>query len=80
MYSTSDELSCGPERGLTPMSLEVYLRDGETQEGLLQRFQRTIQMSGILREVKAKRFFVSKGDAARIKTKKAARKRRKQIL
>lgn len=59
------------------MSLEVFLRDGETQEALLQRFQRSIQTSGILREAKAKRFFVSRGDAARIKAKKAARRRQR---
>ena len=60
------------------MPLEVKLRDGETQESLLQRFQKTIQLSGILREVKTKRYFVSRGDAARIKAKNASRKRRKQ--
>ena len=59
------------------MSLDVYLRDGETQEGLLKRFLKTVQMSGILREAKAKRFFVSRGDAARIKAKKAARRRQR---
>jgi ribosomal protein S21 len=60
------------------MPLDVKLRDGETQESLLQRFQKTIQLSGILREVKTKRYFVSRGDAARIKAKNASRKRRKQ--
>ncbi len=60
------------------MPLEVHLRDGETQESLLQRFQRTIQMSGVLREAKSHRYFVSKGDAARIKAKASARKRRRQ--
>ncbi len=60
------------------MPLNVQLHDGETQEGLLQRFQRTIQLSGVLREAKAKRYFVSRGDAARIKAKAAARRRRKQ--
>jgi len=59
------------------MSLDVYLRDGETQEGLLKRFLKTVQMSGVLREAKAKRFFVSRGDAARIKAKKAARRRQR---
>jgi ribosomal protein S21 len=58
--------------------MEVYLREGETQEGLLKRFLKTVQMSGILREAKAKRFFVSRGDAARIKAKKAAQRRRRQ--
>ncbi len=60
------------------MPLEVQLRNGETQEGLLRRFQRAIQMSGILREVKKNSYFVSKGVAARIKSKKAAQKRRRQ--
>jgi ribosomal protein S21 len=59
------------------MSLDVYVRDGETQEALLKRFLRTVQMSGILREAKAKRYFVSRGDAARIKAKKAARRRQR---
>jgi len=59
------------------MGLDVYVRDGETQEALLKRFLRTVQMSGVLREAKAKRYFVSRGDAARIKAKKAARRRQR---
>jgi ribosomal protein S21 len=58
--------------------LDVHLHDGETQESLLKRFQQAIQFSGVLREAKAKRFFVSRGDAARIKAKAAARRRRRQ--
>jgi ribosomal protein S21 len=60
------------------MSLEVHLYDGETQDSLLKRFQRTVQMSGILREAKAHNYFVSKGDAARIKARNSARRRRRQ--
>ena len=60
------------------MSLEVYLREGETQDSLLKRFQRTIQMSGVLREAKAHNYFVSKGDAARIKAKNSARRKRRE--
>jgi ribosomal protein S21 len=60
------------------MSLEVKLREGETQESLLQRFQKSIQLSGILRDLKTKRYFISRGDSARIKAKNAARRRRKQ--
>ncbi len=60
------------------MSLEVSIRAGESQEALLRRFQRMVQMSGILREVKAHRHFVSKRDAARIKIKNSARRRRRQ--
>ena len=50
----------------------VSLRDGETQEALLKRFQRSVQNSGLLREVKAKRFFISNGEKARIAARKSA--------
>jgi ribosomal protein S21 len=60
------------------MSLAVHLREGETQDSLLRRFQKTVQMSGILREAKAHRHFISKRDAARIKAKNNARRKRRQ--
>jgi len=60
------------------MSLEVYLREGETQDSLLRRFQRMVQMTGIMREAKSHRHFVSKRDAARIKAKNNARRKRRQ--
>jgi ribosomal protein S21 len=60
------------------MSLEVSLREDETQESLLHRFQRMVQMSGILREIKSNRHYVPKGEAARIKAKKNAQRRRRQ--
>ena len=61
------------------MPLEVNLREGETQDSLLRRFQRAVQMSGIMREVKARRYFLSKGEAARLKAKRSARRRRKEL-
>ena len=60
------------------MSLEVRLHEGESQDSLLRRFQRMAQTSGILREVKAHSHFISKRDAARIKAKNNARRRRRQ--
>ena len=60
------------------MSLEAIIREGESQDSLLRRFQRSVQMSGILREAKTHNHFVSKGDAARIKARNSARRRRKQ--
>ncbi|MFH1650551.1 MAG: 30S ribosomal protein S21 [Chloroflexota bacterium] len=60
------------------MSLEVSIREGESQESLLHRFQRMVQMSGVLREAKSHRRFVSKREAARIKSKNSARRRRRQ--
>ncbi|MDO8530670.1 MAG: 30S ribosomal protein S21 [Dehalococcoidia bacterium] len=55
--------------------MDVILREGETQESLLKRFTTKVQRSGILREAKRKRFFVSKGEAAREKQRRAARRR-----
>ena len=59
------------------MSLQVLIREGESQDSLLRRFQRMVQMSGILRESKAHRHFLSKGETARLKAQKSAR--RKQL-
>ncbi len=58
------------------MSIEVSIRAGESQDSLLKRFQRVVQIEGVLREAKSRRYFVSKRDAARIKAKKNARRRR----
>jgi small subunit ribosomal protein S21 len=60
------------------MSLEVKIRQGESQDALLRRFQKEVQTSGILREAKSKSRFVSKRDAYRIKAKNSARRRRQQ--
>ncbi len=58
------------------MALEVSLHDGESQESLIRRFQKAIQMDGILREFKASQTFLCKRDAYIIKSKRAARRRR----
>ncbi|MHB1417271.1 MAG: 30S ribosomal protein S21 [Chloroflexota bacterium] len=55
--------------------LHVDLREGESQEGLLARFQAMIRRSGVLNEVKSHRFFISKSEKARIAARKAARRR-----
>lgn len=58
--------------------LKVDLRDGESGEQLLSRFTKMVQRDGILREVKARRHFISVGERARIAQRKAeARRRRK---
>ncbi len=60
------------------MAFEVSIREGESQESLLRRFQRMVQMSGVLREAKAKQRFVSNRNAAIIKAKASAKRRRRQ--
>ena len=59
------------------MSLQVSIREGESQDSLLRRFQRIVQMSGVLREAKAHRHFLSRGEMARMKARKSARRRQK---
>ena len=61
------------------MSMQVSIREGESQDSLLRRFQKMVQTSGVLREVKATRHFVSRGELARLKAQKSARRRRKQL-
>ena len=58
------------------MALDVALHEGESQESLIRRFQKVIQMEGILREAKASQTFLSKRDAYKLKSKRAARRRR----
>jgi ribosomal protein S21 len=55
----------------------VTKQEGESQESLLRRFHRKVQASGIIRETKRHRYFVPKREAARIKAKKNARRRRR---
>lgn len=54
--------------------MQVNLREGESQESLLSRFQKSVQSSGILREFRAHRHFISKSEQARIDARKAARR------
>jgi ribosomal protein S21 len=58
------------------MALDVYLHEGESQESIVRRFQKAIQMEGILREAKASQTFLSKRDAYKIKSKRTARRKR----
>ena len=60
------------------MSLQVLIREGESQEALLRRFQKVVQTSGVLRELKNHRHFMSKGAKARLKAQQSARRRRRQ--
>ncbi|MEE8418631.1 MAG: 30S ribosomal protein S21 [Dehalococcoidales bacterium] len=58
------------------MSMQVQIREGESQDSLLRRFQKLVQTSGVLREVKSQRHFISKGEKTRLKAQKSARRRR----
>ena len=56
----------------------VELRKNETQQHLLRRFRKSVAKSGILREFRRKRWFVSKGEMRRIAKKKAIRRNKRR--
>lgn len=56
----------------------VTLRDGEDPEALLRRFQTTMQRSGILRELRNRRFFRSKGEQTRLNKQRSLRRIRRR--
>lgn len=57
---------------------KVILRDGESQQKLLSRFRKVIIRSGVMSEVRKRRWFVSKNEKRRIEKKKAVRRLRKR--
>lgn len=58
--------------------MRVTLRSGESQENLLKRFRKDITKEGILRDVRRKRWFISKSEERRIQKAKAIRKARRK--
>jgi small subunit ribosomal protein S21 len=56
----------------------VTLRPNETQDQLLKRFKKKVMRSGILTQLRNKRWFVSKSEIRRIEKKKAIRRLNKR--
>lgn len=56
----------------------VVLREGESQQQLLRRFRKKSIRSGLLSEVRKRRWFVSRSEQRRIDEKKAIRRIRKR--
>ena len=52
------------------MPIEVSIREGESQDWLLRRFQGMVQVSGIMRDARAHHYFLPKQQASRLKAKK----------
>jgi len=52
----------------------VTLRPNETQDQLLKRFKKKVMRSGVLTQLRNKRWFVSKSEIRRIEKKKAIRR------
>ena len=56
----------------------VELKPNESQQNLLKRFHRKVTRSGILRDVRRKRWFVSKSELKRMEKKKAIRRQKRK--
>ena len=56
----------------------VSLREGEDPEVLLKRFQTTMQRSGILRELRNRRFCRTKGEQLRLDKQRSLRRMRRR--
>ncbi len=54
----------------------VEIRDNESFDSLLRRFNREIINSGVLKDVRRKRWFISKGEQMRIDERKGKRRAR----
>jgi len=58
--------------------VQVVARDNESFEELLHRFRRGVMKAGLLKDMKSKRHFISKGELRREKIRAAERKRRQK--
>jgi len=57
---------------------KVVLREGESQQQLLRRFRKKTIRSGVMSEVRKRRWFVSRSEQRRMDEKKAIRRIKKR--
>jgi small subunit ribosomal protein S21 len=57
---------------------EVHIQDGETLEGALRRFKRTVQTEDIIKETKRHSFYLKPGEKKRTKEALARKRNRKK--
>lgn len=57
----------------------VVLRPNESQDQLLRRFRKKVMRSGLMKDIRKRRWHVSKSEQRRIEDKKAARKQRSKM-
>jgi len=56
----------------------VQLRPDESPESLIKRFRKSVSESGILKDVRRKRWFTSPSEIRRLERKKATRRSRRR--
>jgi len=57
---------------------KVELRPDESPESLIRRFRRKVSESGVLQDVRRKRWYMSPSEIRRLEKKKAARRARRR--
>lgn len=56
--------------------MTVELNDNESFDSLLRRFNRQVMTNGVLKEVRRKRWFITKGEQERMDVRKGRRRAR----
>lgn len=60
--------------------VKVVLRKGEPQQKMFRRFRKSVVSSGIMGDVRKKRWFISKNEQRRIDEKKAIRRQKRRQI
>jgi small subunit ribosomal protein S21 len=59
---------------------KVTARSNESQQSMFRRFRKVVTRSGVLSEVRKKRWFISKSEQRRMDKKKAIRRHRRNQM
>ena len=62
------------------MSVSVKLRDGESFDSLLRRFNKEVMEGGVMKDLRRRRWFVPKGEQGRMDERKGRRRARMQRM
>ena len=57
---------------------QVFLKEGESGESLLNRFRAAVVRSGVLKELRDRRFFRSESEKKKLAAARAARRQRRK--
>lgn len=56
----------------------VFLREGESSESLIRRFKKIVELSGVMKELKRREYYLSPSQKKKEKRKKALKRARKE--
>ena len=60
--------------------MTVKLRDGESFDGLLRRFNKEVMEGGVMKDLRRRRWFIPKGEQRRMEERKGRHRARLQRL